>query len=677
MAGMETPAKWKGEPAKDAVFTIVPNTEVNGKDLIKDIAGKNKTTIAGATLGKDAEMGDYVDFGAEGKTGISIKYEGGEDVLKGRGFTLEAWIKPEPGALKKAAFMWQNGFGSTSFKDDKMNIDWLSMPTEPIYTEPGTKQYNYYPMAWGMGGFNPLKMSEWNHLLIVYDENLKVLRTWINGKIDRDNELLRDGQQWLKLSKADISFFRDVHNCKVAGIRLLSGAYPPDDAPLMKVYLNQLPWKGEMVFTADKIDPQLKLPIEIVVTLEGVANGVYRKSFNSHDTAHVVIPMPESAPAMRTMNIKVSAAGKQVYSTSMNYCSILPKPNTGVSINPDKSFSLNGKKIFPLFIYHVKTEDLPAVKKMGFNIVSGKDFKGRWDSLPARELEDCLAYAKAVEDNKLFLTFGSNVKDANFEKYMGEYKNLPSLFIWYCADEPWRNFDVYQKNYNSIRSFDPNHPVITVVNNTMHMKNAGPICDIMGCDPYPIPNVSLRNVSDMTESSSKSTFGLKPVWTVLPAYESKLPTLAELRCMTALAICAGTNGIGIYSWDDRLQRKGKWVGYHMPQYPETIKIVSTLIHELLKIEQILVEPNIPDAVSVNPEQLALHAAVKKSGGKQYLFLANDSRKEQAGTITLKSGKTGTAKPISIFGYDKPIKFTAGKCQISLPAIAAGVFELSD
>lgn len=673
---MEKPELWKQDKTNGTVFAIVPVSDEKGEVLIADIAGKNKIAANGAKTGKDAEMGSCIEFDTQGKTGLSFKYDGKEDVLKGKGFTLETWIKPEPGALKGAGFMLKMGFGSLSFKDDKMNIDWLSMPSSPVYTEPGTKQLNFYPTAWSMGGLKALKMSEWNHVLIAYDENLKVLRTWINGEIDRDNELLRDGQQWLKLDKGEFMFFRDVHNCKIAGIRMRAGTYNPGDAPPMKVYLNQLPWSGKMVFTADKIDPKLKLPIDIAVTLEGVANSTYRKSFNSHDTAHVEIPMPKIAPGMRTLNVKVSAAGTQVYATSMEYNSILPAPGKGVCVNPDKSFSMNGKKIFPLFIYHVKTEDLPAVKKMGFNIVSGKDFKGRWDSLPARELEDCLAYAKAVEENKLYLTLGPNAKDANFDKYMDEYRKLPGIFTWYCADEPWKDFENFRKNYNSIRSVDPNHPVITVVNMTMHMKNAGPICDIMGCDPYPIPNVSLRNVTDMTESAAKSTFGLKPVWTVLPAYETKLPTLAELRCMAALAICAGANGIGIYAWDDSLQRNGKWAGYHMPQYPDTVKTVTAVVQELAKLEPILVEPNMADAVSVNPEQPALHAAVKSSGGKEYLFLSNDSRREETGTISLKNGKTVTAKPLPSFGYGTPIKFTAGKCQLTMPAISAGVFEMT-
>lgn len=677
MAGGDTPAKWREEKADDAVFAIVAGNKEKGEGAAVDITGKNKVTATGINVGNDESFGSYFEFADDGKTALTLRYDGPEDVLKGKGFTLEAWIMPEAGALKTAGLATKIGSFDVSFKDDKLNIAWVVLPTETIYAEPGTKQYNYYPMAWGMGGLLPLKKSEWNHIAVVYDENMKLMRTWVNGVLDRDNELMRDGQQWVKVAKGDFWLFRDMRNCRIGGMRLRAGVHDPGDVPAMKAYLNQLPWQEKMVLTADKINPGLKLPIVIEAVLEGIPGGVYSRTLSSHDTAHIEIPMPKGDASERVMKIKLMSDGKQVYETSMGYMSVLPAPGKGVSVNADKSLSVNGKKVFPLFMYHVNSEDIPAVKKMGFNIVSGKDTKGRWMSLPAREIEDSLAYEKAVSGNNMFVSMGVNFANKNFNEYMEKYRTLPGIFVWYCADEPWRDWDIHRKNYNSIRATDQNHPVVTVVNMTMHMKNAGPICDILGCDPYPIPNVSLRNVTDMTESAVRATFGLKPVLTILPAYESKLPTLADLRCMATLAICAGANGIGIYAWDDRLYRNGKWTGYYMAEHPDTMKTVTSVIQDILKIEPILLEPNIAGAVSVNDEQLAVHAAVKRSGGKDYLFVANDSRREESATLTLKSRKTVTAKPLPVFGCEKPLKFNNGKCQLSIPAVAAGVYELSE
>ncbi len=207
-------------------------------------------------------------------------------------------------------------------------------------------------------------------------------------------------------------------------------------------------------------------------------------------------------------------------------------------------------------------------------------------------------------------------------------------------------------------------------------------CDIIGVDPYPLPKLSLRHVFHSTNSASKASLGLKPVWTILDAYNGKEPNVEELRCMAYLALSAGANGIGIYAWDDRKVKDGP--GYYMPNAPYSamIPVVTTVMQELEELESILVQPNISDVVSINPEQPAIHASIKQLGNSTYLFLANDSRKGAHGeswesaTVTLASGATVLATPHAKSAFTQSLQFTNGVCQVSLPPLGTALLKIA-
>ncbi len=669
----DIPSEWTN--STDTVFALVPN---NGSPLMTDLTGVYTPNVNGATFGNDQEIGDYIQFAGDGTTGISFNYTGSDEVLKGHGFTMEAWIKPETGALTSGVFATKIGTFALGFSNDNLNVSWLVLPSNPIYIEPNSGRYNYYPMALGFSGASPLTMSVWNHIVLTYDEDLKVLRTWVNGVLDRDYDVMYDGQQWIKVPSGSFWLFSNLHNCKVAGVRLLAGVYNPASPPAIKAYLNQLPWENKMVLTADKIDPSLDFPVTISAVLPGV--GTYTTTLNSwQETVNLNIPMPGGTSSISSLTVNVSANGTQVFSKELSYCNRVPSspvPTGGVTVNSDKSISKDGTKIFPRILYHSMNSDLDLFTAMGFNLVTGKDPNGTFNSLPASNISACEAYAEEAEENGLFCTISPHHTDANFDSYMGIYPDFSNLLFWYCADEPWNNWDTYIARYNNIRLKDSDHPSLVVSNNAIHMKNSAVMTDVLGCDPYPLPNVALRHVFESTKDAVKACFGLKPVWTVLDAYNGKMPTVTELRCMAYLALCGGANGIGIYSWDDRLFRSGVWTGYYMPDdYPDSISVISTVMQELALLEDILVAPNVADAVSVNSEQLAIHAAIKRVDGVEYLLLVNDSRQAETGTITLSSGKTALAQPLNESEYTGSLQFTNGACQVTMPAMGSAIFEV--
>lgn len=672
MAIADTPQNWVN--TSDTVIAFVGNS---GTSLMRDLTGVYTPAINGCTSGSDSQVGNFVQFPTTGTTGLSFNYQGASNVLRGKGFTIEAWIKPESGSLTSGNFVTRVGAFALTFNNSMINLAWLCLPTVPIYVEPGTSQINYYPLSFTCTGTSALTASAWNQYIITYDESRKICRTWVNGVLERDLDVVRDGQQWVNLPAGPFTMFSNLHNAKVAGIRLRAGVFNPATPPAMKAYLTQLPWEGRMVLNIDKIDPSLALPVTITATLPNI--GTYSTTLSSWQQAtSISIPRPGGAVAIRDMNITATANGTQVFSKTLSYVNnppTTPLPAGGVTVNSDKSISKDGVKIFPRFMYHVLQTDLPTVKSMGFNITTPKSPTTGWN-MPAYDVTSTVAFANASGSNGLYLTVLPRYTDSAFSTYMNTYKSLAPVLFWYAADEPWGAWDSIRAIYNNTMLADSNHPSMTTINNPSHTMEGATTCDVIACDPYPLPNVSLRTVVDSTLTAIQGSYGLKPVWTILDAYNGKMPNLDEMRCMAFLALCAGANGIGVYSWDDRVMSGGVLTGYYMPtDYPEALPVVSEVMQDLEDLEPVLVEQNVPNAVTVNPEQPALHAAIKIAGDRAYLFVANDSRQAVTGTIVLAPGHTVTANPLPQSGYSQPLQFTSGTCQITFPALGAGLFEL--
>ncbi len=664
-AQLEKPAEWGKD--KDNCLMVLP---VNG--TLKETVSGASPKLVGGKIVKDPEMGEAIEFDSTPKGEINLGYSGDENVLRGKGVTLEAWVKPE-GVLTSDFFL--NGkFGDLGFKNGCVQGHWLNFPNLKIYVEPemAKKRLNYYPLSIPFNGLLPMIPGRWNHVAFTYDEHDKILRSWVNGGIDRECELLRDGPQYMTLGKGLTRLFHNVTKARVAGFRIRSGVHNPGQAPLMKPYLNQLPWQNKMVLTLDKVDPSLPLPITVTAILEGTPV-VKTQDFSAHGPIHMEIPMPKIWSSIRPLYVKVYAGGKEVFSSVERYCN-RPVPRDGkVRINPDKSISYEGKKMFPILLYAVTAEDLPQVAGIGFTTAGPKDLSCAFFGIPSRDVPMMKKWTDKAVENKLFLHFGVNVKEPNAFEYVTLYRSLPKMLFWYGADEPWRDWEGLRDNYNFIRSADGEFPVVTVQCREQHMKNTAPTCDIVGCDPYPVPNVSLRAVADLTRNAAEASFGLKPVWTVLGCYEPKIPTLEELRCMTVIAVASGANGLGIYSWDERTNKDRK--KYHASERPEIVQLMTTFVKEVRALEPILVEPNTKDVLVDAARQPAIHAAIKTAGGKSYLFLANDQRCPEKVSITMPDKKWTQAVPLPEFGFKGTLPLSGGRGEWTLPPLAAGVFEL--
>lgn len=643
---------------------------------LKDMKQAFEATVKGGTIVPDERFGQALQFGEAQGNGISVKDDGKLDFT--RGLTLEMWLQlqqadektPNPGGQ----IFTKMGSFYTTIKDGKLRNDWMTFPTQEIFTTTD-KQFKYYPVETeGFGGVLPLAPNRWTHVAVTYDPVVKVIRTWIDGSLDRTRYLVRQGEQPLQSNPRNaLNFVSGMKNVRVGEIRVSNTARAINTLPPLETYVHALPYRKQVAVSLDHINPNA-LPLDIVLqwqTPNGPSSVLQRFPLTEAKRKDVVFT-PPGWKAQYTLTVNAFSNNREVYSKSVR---VINGDTTAqpVRIDEQNRFIFNGRPVFPLVAYHAFAEDFGTLGKMGFNIVTPRAPDSNFMGISPNSDEDIAKvrhYLDIAKENNVTLSVSG--KSSNL-RGVAALTDHPALAIWYGADEPWGKLEHLRDSYNAMKQLAPGHPILNVQNNPTRFQETAEGADILGCDPYPIPNVSLRTVADHTKAAIRAVGGLKPVWTVIPQYETKLPTEQELRCMAYLAISSGANGLGVYAWDDR-HAKTK-VGWYTGAHPEHQKILSTVIGELAKLEQVLLIPNSTRALTFAPANPALHVALKESAGESYLLVVNDSRKAEEATLTLAGLQS--ADGIDVHQAQEKLSIRDGKVLVQLPPLGTRLYKLSN
>lgn len=200
----------------------------------------------------------------------------------------------------------------------------------------------------------------------------------------------------------------------------------------------------------------------------------------------------------------------------------------------------------------------------GFNVMSPyQRIERRSRRARRRYMDRCAELGMKVHYNLLSVAGGGGVGSGRTDdKTAGEKRRLleqevktfrdhPALLAWYISDEPVGHgvsVDDLVDTYRTIKALDPYHPVTIVFMTPRKAAEYAAVMDIVMADPYPIPDGSVTEVTEVTQGL-KSDFGTsKPVWIVPQAFGGnewwqREPTPSELRVMTYLAVIDGATGI--------------------------------------------------------------------------------------------------------------------------------------
>ncbi|MCX7049631.1 MAG: hypothetical protein NTX50_29615 [Candidatus Sumerlaeota bacterium] len=673
----EKPAQQRApelEPGANTLFLLQADAAASA---LVDRTGRFKPVVAGGAVIQDAAWGPCLKFGDGDKNGITLK-DDGKISFEG-GVTLDAWIfleeapstKGAPLALKVGSFAWELAKG-------KLNTSWLVFPSAPIFTTT-LQQFKYFPVGGEMiNGLMQVPLKKWTRLTVAYDEALGAVTTRIDSMTDRYRYRYRGPERMQCDGRSAITLLQDFKNCRIGALRINTGR-PRLVAPSLEVYVNPLPFQDRVMITFDHIDPDLPLPIETVIVWEkasGEASVLKTFALDSHAKKDVMLDLPTWKNSLHTIMVNATADGRAVFSKSFRIANV--KPEGAIKIGEDRALSKDGKKFFPLMAYHSMPEDFPLLAGMGFNVMYN-DF-----NLNQHAIADPAGYSAlltqsldAAQKNNLLLWVATN---SLYNKLytIPVAKAHPALLGWYGADEPWGDLTRLAESYNTIKMLEPNLPVIIIQNNYSRLQDTAPGADIIGVDPYPIPNVSLRAVADATQAAVRAVSGRKPVWTILPQYETKIPTREELRCMAWLAIVSGADGVGFFDWDERVRnpQTKAMKGWYTREHPEQVENLRAVLKELRALEPVLLTPCGSKQPALTPGNPALHALVKEAGGKRYLLIASDSRRAEEATLKLESAADAEARCLCDGGSNANLRFMKGELQIKMPPFGAAVYDIS-
>jgi hypothetical protein len=467
LSGLMGCAQAQSTPAPDEHTLLLLRPQAGG---LKDAKGAFEATVKGGAIVPDERFGHALQFGAADGNVIRVENSGKLDFS--RGLTAEMWIQlqqadaktPHPGGTMFAKM----GTFYTSIKNEKLGVDFFNFPTVPVATTTES-QYKYYPVETdGFGGAFPIAPNRWTHVAVTYDPVVKVIRTWIDGSLDRTRYLAYEGESLLQNDpNHDLSFLTGMKNVRVGDIRVSNVARAINTLPVMETYVHALPYRKQVAVTLDHINPAA-LPLDIVFqwqTPNGPSSVIERFSLTEATRKDLVFT-PPGWKALYGLTVNAFSNNHEVYSKYVNVMNADSTKET-VRIDEQNRLVMNNKAVFPLLMYHAFAEDFPALSKMGFNIIKPRAPQSPFFDLTAKsdaQIASIREYLEIAKANNTTLAISGRSENLRGVVALGDE---PGLSIWYGADEPWgRSLERLRESYNALKQASPGRPIMNVQNNT-------------------------------------------------------------------------------------------------------------------------------------------------------------------------------------------------------------------
>lgn len=218
-------------------------------------------------------------------------------------------------------------------------------------------------------------------------------------------------------------------------------------------------------------------------------------------------------------------------------------------------------------------------------------------------------------------------------------KDHPAIMAWYINDElPLTMLESLTLHRNWLQQLDPNRPTWVVLYQVDQVRGYIPTFDVIGTDPYPIPDRPVDLPLQWVRKTKSAAFGHRSVWMVPQVFnwgsykkdpsekaKCRAPTLQEMRCMAWQCIAGGANGLVFYSWFD-LWRMAKDDPFEQRWHD-----ITTMAGEIKQQTPILlsIEPAPKFSGTDIPETVGWRLFQKD--GATYLLVVNASRKAAAAT----------------------------------------------
>jgi hypothetical protein len=248
----------------------------------------------------------------------------------------------------------------------------------------------------------------------------------------------------------------------------------------------------------------------------------------------------------------------------------------------------DGKPFFPLGFYlgTIQDADLEKMAAAGFNCVMPYAFS----SMPLAKAGELLDVAQRRGIKVIYsvkdLYAGTSIfpkggidgitdADAAVRTIVERFRSHPAVLAWYLNDElPATMRRALEARYRLVRRLDPDHPTWAVLFQVDELADYRHTCDVLGTDPYPIPDRPVTMAGEWARKTRDATGGACAFWQVPQVFDwanyhknepperHRACTYDEMRAMTYLALVNGAKGLIYYSFfdlqHDRLGFDARW-----------------------------------------------------------------------------------------------------------------------
>ena len=371
-----------------------------------------------------------------------------------------------------------------------------------------------------------------------------------------------------------------------------------------------------------------------------------------------------------------------------------------VFIAPGGVWVVRGAKFFPRALYLIEASetsdaDLTRIARAGFNTILCYAFGPAGDHKAPGETPKAFLDRAGAHGLKVIY----NLKDFDealysFPRSLGKsgarlraetvtaLRGRAALLGWYVNDEtPLEREPDIRAAYDQVRSLDPGHPCLQVVNVPGSIDGYYHSGDAFGLDPYPVPGRPLSLVGEWADACRQGTHGAKSEFMVAQISDTgnyaapgdgsaggtRPPTGAEVRCMNFLDLIGGSNALLEYSYGDLGTRGYSKPGFDQAKFDAEWPKVRDLGLELRGLAPLLLNGTEAHVSVENAGETRCRALT--FAGRTSLLLANPADHPQ--TLTVRGAYSSAL--VKSGGLTAAVD--GGGVTITVPALGSGLVEI--
>ena len=351
---------------------------------------------------------------------------------------------------------------------------------------------------------------------------------------------------------------------------------------------------------------------------DGARKTVHADAFDS-GMARLTLPVEALAMGESAVSFRLRATGGEVLGeTGLTFNRVASMPRRRVWIDEHRRTIVDGEPFFPLGMFTGNASRREDYARGPFNCVmpydapdrDGMDFYWTNGVMVIYSVKDAYVGASKAPAS----VTDKESADAWVQGKVDEFKDHPGLLAWYVndelADDEW--FEALASRRDFLKRADPDHPAWAVVYQLQFLRELTPTFDVIGTDPYPVPNKPLSMVTDWTLRTDRAFFGRRAVWQVPQAFdwggyrsrwpgapEDRMPTVDEMRSMAWQCVVAGANGLVFFSFSG-LQKEAHGLKFEKAwaDVCEVGREIREYIPVLLSVEPVPAVAGAPDGLGV-------------------------------------------------------------------------------